>query len=224
LLTLGVSGRASDTGATSSDFRTIKHAGPPFNYPTNVALSADGDIFVSDGYGNARIHRFSPDGRLLHSWGELGSAPGEFHVPHGLAIDRQGIMYVADRENSRVQRFTLEGEFIDQWTDVARPCDFFIDPAGRIFIAELGFQAGMFATRDPGATGGRLSIFSPEGELLARWGGAKNPCAAGDFFAPHDVWIDSRGDFYVGEVNYTTGIRKGLVGPDSHTLQKFTVA
>ena len=72
-------------------------------------------------------------------------------------------------------------------------------------------------------TGGRMSIFSSAGELLARWGGGANPCAAGDFFAPHDVWIDSRGDFYVGEVNYTTGIRTGLVGPDSHTLQKFTV-
>ncbi len=68
-----------------------------------------------------------------------------------------------------------------------------------------------------------MSIFSPEGKLLARWGGGADPCAAGDFFAPHDVWIDSRGDFYVCEVNYTAGIRAGLVGPDSHTLQKFTL-
>jgi hypothetical protein len=73
-----------------------------------------------------------------------------------------------------------------------------------------------------GETGGRMSIFSPAGELLARWGGGANPCSPGDFFAPHDVWIDSRGDFYVGEVNYTAGIHTGLVGPNSHTLQKFT--
>ena len=96
--------------------------------------------------------------------------------------------------------------------------------AGRIFVAEIGFRAGMYyGIVPPNASGGRMSIFSPQGELLARWGGGANPCAPGDFLAPHDVWIDSRGDFYVGEVNYTTGIRPGLVGPDSHTLQKFTV-
>ena len=116
LLTLGVSGRPSDTGATSPDYRTVQRGGPPFNYPTNVALSPEGDIYVSDGYGNARIHRFSPDGRLLHSWGQPGAGPGQFNVPHGIAIDRQGIVLVADRENSRIQRFTPDGEFIDEWT------------------------------------------------------------------------------------------------------------
>jgi len=74
----------------------------------------------------------------------------------------------------------------------------------------------------PNASGGRLSIFSPEGKLLARFGGGVNPCAPGDFWSPHDIWLDSRGDFYVGEVNYTTGIRPGKIGADSHTLQKFT--
>jgi DNA-binding beta-propeller fold protein YncE len=225
LLTLGVSGRHSDTGATSPDYRTVQRGAPPFNYPTNVALSPAGDIYVSDGYGNARIHRFSPDGRLLHSWGQPGAEPGQFNVPHGIAIDRQGIVYVADRENSRIQRFTLDGEFIDQWTDVARPCDMFIDGAGRIFVAEIGFRAGKYyGVVPPNASGGRVSVFSLNGDLLARWGGGANPCAPGDFWSPHDLWIDSRGDLYVGEVNFTTGIRPGLVGPDSHTLQKFTVA
>jgi DNA-binding beta-propeller fold protein YncE len=225
LLTLGVSGRPSDTGATSTDYRTIRRAAGPFHFPTNVALSPEGDIYVSDGYGNARIHHFSPDGRLLHSWGEPGAGPGQFHVPHGIAIDRQGIVHVADRENSRLPRFTPDGQFIDQWTDVVRPCQIFIDRQGRLFVAELGHFAGMFPGTFPpsqGATGGRMSIFSPTGELLARWGGGVHPCAPGDFFAPHDVWVDSRGDFYVGEVNHTAGIRTGLVGPDSHTLQKFT--
>ncbi|HEX4147165.1 MAG TPA: peptidyl-alpha-hydroxyglycine alpha-amidating lyase family protein [Pirellulales bacterium] len=225
LLTLGASGHPSDTGATSPDYRTIRRAAGPFNYPTNVALSPEGDIYVSDGYGNARIHRFTSDGRLLASWGEPGDSPGQFHVPHGIAIDRQGVVLVADRENSRIQRFTPDGEFIDQWIDVARPCDMFIDRAGRIFVAEIGFRAGKYyGTVPPNASGGRVSVFSPEGELLARWGGGVNPCAPGDFWSPHDVWIDSRGDLYVGEVNYTTGIRPGLVGTDSHTLQKFTLA
>src|SRR5262249_26447339 len=73
LMTLGTSGQPSDTGATSVDFRTILRAGPPFHYPANVALSPEGNIFVSDGYGNARIHKFSSDGRLLSSWGEPGT-------------------------------------------------------------------------------------------------------------------------------------------------------
>ena len=223
LLTLGVSGQPSDTGATSPDYRTVQRGGPPFNYPTNVALSSNGDIYVSDGYGNARIHRFSPEGRLLHSWGQPGAGPGQFNVPHGIAIDQQGIVLVADRENSRIQRFTPDGEFFDEWLDVARPCDMFIDPAGRIFVTEIGFRAGKYyGVVPPNASGGRVSVFSPKGELLARWGGGADPCAAGDFWSPHDIWIDSRGDFYVGEVNYTTGIRPGKIGPDSHTLQKFT--
>ena len=84
LLTLGTSGRPSDTGATSIDYRTIQRAGPPFHYPTNLALGPTGDLYITDGYGNARVHRFTPDGRLLQSWGEPGSGPGQFHVPHGV--------------------------------------------------------------------------------------------------------------------------------------------
>ncbi|MEZ6060610.1 MAG: hypothetical protein R3C19_09630 [Planctomycetaceae bacterium] len=90
LLTLGTSGRSSDTGATTVDYRTIQRAGPPFNFPTNLAISPNGDLFVADGYGNARIHRFTADGRLVLSWGEAGDEPGQFHVPHGIAVDAAG--------------------------------------------------------------------------------------------------------------------------------------
>src|SRR5262245_25997354 len=127
LMTLGVSGRPSDTGVTGFDYRTIVRAGPPFHYPTNVALSAQGELYVSDGYGNARVHRFAADGRLLFSWGEPGAGPGQFHLPHGIAVDREGTVYVADRENSRVQLFTPDGKYLSEWTDVARPCQVFID-------------------------------------------------------------------------------------------------
>lgn len=224
LMTLGVSGKPSDTGATSMDFRTIRRSGPPFNFPTNLALSPSGEIYVSDGYGNARIHKFAPDGRLVLSWGDPGSGPGQFQLAHGIAVNRQGTVYVADRENSRIQLFTPDGQYLAEWKDVARPCQVFIDSAENVFVAELGFFAGMWPgtkAPSPDATGGRVSIFDPKGRLLARWGGGRNPMSPGDFFAPHAIWVDSRGDLYVSEVTLSGGGNSGLVSPDCHTLQKF---
>lgn len=225
LLTLGTSGQPSDTGATSIDYRTIRHSSGPFYFPTNVALSADGCIYVSDGYGNARIHKFSPDGALMFSWGDPGSGPGQFHVPHGIAIDREGIVYVADRENSRIQLFTPTGEFLRERVNIARPCQVTFDAAGNLFVAELGYRAGMWPgtsapTKD--TTGGRVSVFDCEGELLARWGGGENPTAPGDFFAPHDICVDAHGEIYVAEVVMSAGGNRGLVLPTCHSLQKFT--
>jgi DNA-binding beta-propeller fold protein YncE len=224
LLTLGTSGKPSDTGATSMDFRTILRAGPPFHYPTNLAISADGELYVSDGYGNARVHKFAPDGRLLFSWGEPGDGPGQFRLPHGIAVDRRGTVFVADRENSRIQLFSPDGKYLGQWTDVARPCQVFIDGAGNVLVAELGFCAGMWSgTTAPSADapGGRVSIFDAQGGLLARWGGGRNPCAPGDFFAPHGICADSRGAIYVAEVVMSGGGNRGLVSPTCHALQKF---
>ena len=225
LLTLGTSGKPSDTGATSIDYRGIHHPGPPFNFPTNVALSATGDLYISDGYGNARIHQFAPDGRLIRSWGEPGSGPGQFFVPHGIAIDSQGKVYVADRENSRIQIFSPEGEYLTEWREIARPCQVFIGRDDTVYVTELGYYAGMWpGTSAPAADspGGRVTIFSLEGKVLARWGGGINPCAAGDFFAPHDIGVDSQGDIYVAEVTASAGGDRGVVPPDCHSFQKFT--
>lgn len=222
--TLGTSGQPSDTGATSIDYRTIRHAGPPFHYPTNLAVAPSGELYISDGYGNARVHRFSADGKLLHSWGEPGSGPGQFHVPHGIAVDRADVVYVADRENSRLQLFSPAGQFLSEWTDVARPCEVAIDGAGRVYVAELGYRTGMWpGTKPPyeNATGGRMSVFDSAGKLLSRWGGGGRPTEAGDFFSPHDIWLDSSGCLYVSEVIRSCCGNKRPPTGDYHTLQKF---
>jgi DNA-binding beta-propeller fold protein YncE len=224
LLTLGTSGRPSDTGIVGLDYRTIRRCGEPFNRPTNLALAPDGSMYVTDGYGNARVHKFSPSGQLLSCWGEPGNGPGQFNLPHGIAIDRDGRVYVADRENSRVQVFTGDGQFLAEWTDVARPMEVFIDPAGLVFVAEVGYRAGLFPWQTPpegNAPGARVSLFDRDGRLLARWGESDNPCASGNFFAPHDVWVDNQGDVYVGEVVLSAGGNRGLVPRTCHALQKF---
>ena len=134
-----------------------------------------------------------------------------------LAVDRDGTVYVADRENSRLQLFTAEGVYQGEWTDVARPCQVFIDQrAGSIYVAELGFRAGRWpgtGPAEPGAPGGRVSVFDRNGVLQARWGGGDNPCAPGDFFAPHGIWVDAHGDVYVAEVVLSGGGERGLCRP-----------
>jgi len=224
LLTLGTGGQPSDTGATSIDYRTITHPGPPFNYPTNLSVASTGELFIVDGYGNSRVHKFSVTGELLHSWGEPGSGPSQFGVPHGIALDSTDTIYVADRENSRIQRFDTDGQFVDEWPEIARPCQVFIDQHDLVYVAELGYRAGMWpGTEAPSshATGGRVSIFTATGELLSRWGGGENPGSLGDFFAPHDIWVDSRGTIYVAEVTWSAGGKKGLVSADCPSIHRF---
>jgi DNA-binding beta-propeller fold protein YncE len=223
LLTLGTSGKPSDTGVQGIDYRTIKRGGPPFNRPTNVALAPDGTLLITDGYGNARVHRFSPDGKLLASFGEPGDGPGQFNLPHGIAVARDGQIYVADRENSRVQIFSPEGKFLAQWTDLARPMQVFIDNDEYVFIVDVGWRAGRFPWQEvpPNPPGSRVSIFNRAGELLARWGDSGDPEACGNLYAPHDICIDSHGDLYIGEVVMSAGGNQGQVSPTCHSLQKF---
>lgn len=227
LMTLGTPGRPSETGVEGMDYRTIRRGGPPFNMPTNVAIAPGGDLYITDGYGNARVHVFAPDGTLRFSWGEPGSGPGQFNLPHGIAIDRNGRVYVADRENSRVQIFSLRGEFITEWTDTARPMQVAIDRHDRAFVCDVGWKAGLFPWQTPPATpprGAYVSVFDLEGRLLSRWGGGESPCAPGDFFAPHGICVDSAGAIYVGEVVMSAGGYKGLVPATCHSLQKFVPA
>ena len=202
-----------------------KWSGTPFNRPTHVALAADGSLYITDGYGNTRVHRFTADGRHLGSWGEPGTDPGQFNLPHNVGVDRQGRVYVADRENFRVQIFDGGGRFVGQWNNLYRPCGLYVDRQGdqdRIYVGELCSSIGV--SEGIQNLGARLSIFAPSGERIARIGAPLPGSGPGEFVAPHTVAVDSRGDVYVGEVSYT--IRgKGLTPPrELRSLQKFARA
>ena len=115
-------------------------SGEPFHRCTHTALSPKGEIYVSDGYGNAKVHKYSPDGKLLMSWGEPGTGEGEFNIVHNICTDADGWVYVADRENHRVQVFDGNGKYETQWNNLHRPCGLYMDYTRHpvAYIGELG--------------------------------------------------------------------------------------
>ncbi len=168
--------------------------GEPFNLPTDLALGPDGEMYISDGYGNARVHKYSPDGELIKSWGQPGTGPGEFDLPHCVRVDPRNRLMVADRENNRIQFFTLDGEYIEEWGDLLQPDTIYIDDDDLVYIAELGQ---------------RVSIMTLDGEVVSQWGSERGSTVPGEFFAcPHGIWLDSQGDIYVGEVQADARLQK----------------
>lgn len=203
LLEIGKKGVPSDTGylrlpEVYPSLATIRKGGEPFNRPTGIGLSSSGDIFVSDGYGNARIHKFDSKGKLLLSWGEPGDDPGQFRLPHGIFVDKLDRVWVADRENDRIQVFDKEGKFVFQLLQLARPTDVIIDKQGAVYITELAR---------------RISIYDAERNLLSRWGSQGDDRSSAIFLAPHSVAVDSIGNIYVGEVPFINeGVKRGSKG------------
>ena len=180
------------------------HGGKPFNRPTHVAICPKtGAIYVSDGYGNSRVHKFDPTGRHLMSWGEPGTDPGCFNIPHNIATDAGGRVYVADRENHRVQIFDDHGRYLGQWNNLYRPCGLVADARlGDIFfVGEL--PTHLAVNKEVPNLGARVSILSIKGELISRIGGRFWGEKPGEFVAPHSCAVDSRGDLYVAEVSWT---------------------
>lgn len=180
------------------------HGGKPFNKPTDVAVDQNsGDIFVSDGYMNSAIHRFSHDGRHVLSWGRPGVDPGEFSLPHNLTIDPDGYVYVADRENHRIQVFDQEGHFQHQYTNVHRPCALRFGIDGLMYVGELGF-GGKVSQLVPNI-GPRVSIIDKSGNRVAKIGDKGFGVDPGQMTAPHGIAVDSKGNIYLGEVAQTAG-------------------
>lgn len=161
--------------------------GAPFYLPTDACVAPNGDVYVSDGYGNNRVHQYSAGGEHIRSWGVRGVGQGQFNLPHAVrVIDRNGepTLYVCDRQNHRVQLFTLDGRYIAKVAGVRQPCDIIVDDEGVRYVAELQ---------------SRITLLDQDDFVLARIGGEKKP-EPGFFVAPHTVWLDSERSMYVGEV------------------------
>jgi sugar lactone lactonase YvrE len=229
LMTLGTPDQPSDTGyapAVSTRLTTIARGAGPFNRPTRLSVSQDGDLYVSDGYGNARIHRFSSKGELLQSWGGPGTGPGEFNLPHSVWAHTDGRVFVCDRENERVQVFGPHGEYLDEWTNMNRPGDLFIDADQNVYIGEMNYWKDHYSLtgfRWPENRLARMTVRDLNGNVLSQFGDDDpdgDPCSAARFTSPHGIWVDSHGDLYVGEVSQTS-YEGTMYRPGCHSLQKF---
>jgi sugar lactone lactonase YvrE len=198
LMTLGKAGVAGDGPDT-------------FNQPDDVAIAPDGDIFVSDGHtpamGNARVMKFTKDGKFIKQWGKHGSGPGEFEVPHALAFDSRRRLFVGDRANNRIQIFDQDGNFIDQWKQFSRPSGVYIDNHDVIYVTDsestdkpgYGYNPGWRrGIRVGSAKDGSVAAFIPD--PLSATADGKLPATS----AAEGVAADAAGNVYGAEVGPKT--------------------
>ena len=171
LMTIGKKGVTGDNNSQDT-----------FNGMADLAVAKNGDIFIADGEGpNTRVVKFSSHGSFIQWWGGKGSDPGQFNVPHSIAIDPKGRVYVGDRSNNRIQIFDQSGKFLNQWTNFGTPWGLFIKN-DRIYVVD-GTENNCL-----------LIAGTKDGKILDKIEGLKNPTA---------VTVDSSGAIYVGEVNGT---------------------
>ncbi|WP_437562039.1 hypothetical protein [Sorangium sp. So ce542] len=158
--------------------------------PTNVAFGLDGDVYVADGYNHARIARFSAGGELLSEWGEKGFGRGQLDTPHGIATDDEGRVYVADRENARVQVFGADGGYLAQWKSAAlgRPWAIAFGPDRHIYVVDGGDQ-------DPERPRGHVLRIDLDGEIVDRWGTSGD--GPGEIDWGHGIAVGQDGSVYV---------------------------
>jgi sugar lactone lactonase YvrE len=190
LMTLGKAGATGD--------------GPDaFNSPSDVRVAPNGDIFVADGHGgdtNARIVKFAKDGKFIKAWGKKGAGPGEFNVPHRLAFDSSGRLFVADRANSRIQIFDQDGKFLAEWKQFGRPSGVFIDKNDVIYVADSesnntqnpGFKRGLYIGS---AKDGKVTALIPDPLPVKEGSGPGTGSAA------EGVAADADGVVYGAEVD-----------------------
>lgn len=196
---------------TGKVLKTLGTPGEPgcdethLNKPTDMAITPQGDVFVSDGYGNARVVHFDAQGKFVKAWGKLGSAPGEFSLVHAIVVDSQGRLYVADRNNVRIQVFDQGGRFLDQWTNLIVPWGLWMMPKDEIWVCGCSPMAWR-ETDDCLSCPPKDQIFmkfAATGRVLQLWttpkgvDGAEQP---GDLNWVHGVAVDSQGNIYAGDI------------------------
>jgi DNA-binding beta-propeller fold protein YncE len=152
-----------------------------FNKPTDVAVDPCGTVYVADGYGNARVIKFSQDGNFLKEWGKRGSGVGQFRLPHAIVVDGKGRVYVGDRQNNRVQVFDADGKFIAAWKQSGAPYGLYVH-GDRLFVAD--------------GRAGRILVLDLDGKVLGHL-----DTGLGESNAPHWVCVDGRGSVYVAYVD-----------------------
>ena len=196
LLTIGV------TGEAATDERH-------FNRPTGIAFAPNGDIFIADGYGNSRIVHLDRDGRYKNAWGNLGVEPGNFSIPHAIAIDSKGRIYVADRNNVRIQVFNAEGKLLDVWSNLITPWGFFMTPQDELWVCGSSPMKWSVDPKYPTAPLGCppkdqvLAKFNTSGKMLELHSFAKGEDAhekPGDLNWFHAVALDQAGNLFVGDI------------------------
>lgn len=167
--------------------------GEPFNMPSGLETTPAGEIFVSDGYGGNRVHRFAADGTLLQSWGDAGAGPGGFALLHNVAIDSRGRVFICDRMNHRIQLLDYDGNYLEEWAGFSQPCEVWIrdDVA---YVIEQG-------------DGSAVSIWTLDHEPISGWRGDRGP-GKGTLTAGHGICVDSDGSIYIAEVRGDHPVRK----------------
>lgn len=166
-----------------------------FNLPTDIAVSDDGSFYVSDGYGNSRVVKFSKDGTYLYEWGKFGNKQGEFNIPHGIDLDKNGNVYVADRENNRIQKFDAEGNFIAVWQNkiTEQLYSVTIDNKNNHL-----FGIDYMTVNDTIVKGSDIFRFDLNTNLQMQFG--RTGFYDGPISRYHDILIDDEGSIYVGDI------------------------
>jgi hypothetical protein len=173
--------------------------GSRFNRPTDLAVHPyTRELFVSDGYANSRIHRYSPEGTHIKSWGEPGSSPGQFSVPHSIVVTADDRVIVCDRENFRIQVFSVDGEFLELWHQ-HRPAAIGMSAAPRplFFVCEHSPHKIQKGVPNLGAC---IRVLEQDGTEITSFGAELPGHQPGEFMEPHSIAVDSRGDVYIAEV------------------------
>lgn len=166
-----------------------------FNLPTDVGVANDGSFYVSDGYGNSRIVKFSKEGKYIFEWGKKGTKPGEFNTPHGIDLDLQGNVYVADRDNNRIQKFDSNGTFLKEWKN---------DTAVQLYSLSIDktdnnlFAIDYLTVSDTLIKGSDIIQFDSSVNFLTRFG--RTDSYSGPICRYHDIAIDRKSNIYVGDI------------------------